>query len=167
MTTALKSSFLFFVIPTASIIVGLGLILYGAFFYSPYAALDIQVHDNYIVIPKRNFTSFFGFLLLLKNSLIIIFHKRISLKKWTTLHLVIDGLALAVFVYFMTLMFGNVPRRYYRFDTFETFSPLWSGKFTLVVTVVFLLNQLFALGPLLAIFFSKKRTISGADILDN
>lgn len=127
-------------------------------FLNPNAAIDVQQHDVYFVFSIASFYNGIGWLLLLKVGFVFLVRSKVNSSDLLNWSLITD-IGLAVFViglryYFYHLTYGGIPRRYYRFDGFQSFSQFPNRILTSIV-VLYLLNQFFFI-VIISFSFIKK-----------
>ncbi|MBL4650024.1 MAG: hypothetical protein JKY03_09850 [Aureispira sp.] len=116
-------------------------------FLNPHAGIDIQEQDVYFVISMASFYNGLGLLLLLKVALMFLIKSKTKSNRFLGCNLLIDiGLIAFGLCAKYYHSYYAVPRRYYRFDSYQSFSNISTSLFyqtIIAIGILCMLNQLF------------------------
>jgi hypothetical protein len=119
-------------------------------FLNPHAGISTQEHDAYSVISIASFYNGLGLLLLLKVALISLIKSKTKSNRLLGCNLLIDigliAFGLCAKYYHSHYFYYAVPRRYYRFDGYQSFSNVSTSLFAqtvIAIGILCLLNQIF------------------------
>lgn len=146
------------------------LLFYSNCSHFPAYTVDIQIHDVYYIISYWHIFLVFVGILLLKNGVLFFLRERFKQRKTIRIQLILDVLfLLALFWLTYYIHTHSIPRRYYQFETFETFSNAENRDYSFLLIcgyfVFFLCNQLFPLLLFVLHRFNNK-TPTPTDVLD-
>lgn len=108
-------------------------------------ALDMQLHDTYIVIANFSFYRLFAAILLFLWAVYIVANRFMFSLKLTRWHVILTLLSIIVFMMLNSHRWGlsGVPRRYYAINEFENSNPYLSVAWSYIICIlVFLIGQI-------------------------
>lgn len=155
-------------IPLLFLFGAIALILFGIVIqlYVANTALDLHLHDTYLIIPHFHMILFISFFFGTYASIYYVFPKvfrRYMNEALGLIHFIITFLGtIIIFIPVRCERFAVMPRRYYDYSALESFKAFSQLNYfiSIVVLIVFLGQILFVWNFIASIFIGKRSALS-------